>query len=521
MASAESFQPATVCRERVAQVRRQPNATACLLVNGTKLTLSPFLAAHLTPADDISFPVLASSLTAATELYVARNSVSGPTRDLYQAPIGYVTQPKKDKRDEFFVAAAVQQGNLGLSSVLIPCAALRQYFYRIQPRKPTTDRRTLYQILRISASASPAELRVAFKLRQLELQAERAPQSEQVLLERAFNILATPELRASYDTVLSDPEAPALFPYGGFGSLLTSGERSRDGKTFFAHRILAFLPERHQRRFRAPLRRCVFYDDRALYHDVRRKLEMWVDHAVLHKVWDATWNQWKHLLETKMDVSATFVESGKYRRRRGGWELVTGETALPSRLEVRLPADFEQHIDAAKRTYHRFGQFSAALDNIRQRIEYEAMERAELEKMLSALNVPGDFDVAQISWRPDYDPFFYRQLSRRARRIYLFRDEYIFDLERAVVIETPQLGNATYVFSKPRSMTSFLGHYTRVSKDDIRRNREHAAERLGFLGRVIHGNNPKHWMSEIRRRIGERTAYLVAAAGDHPRSLAQ
>ena len=57
--------------------------------------------------------------------------------------------------------------------------------------------------------------------------------------------------------------------------------------------------------------------------------------------------------------------------------------------------------------------------------------------MLSALNVPGDFEVAQISWRPDYDPFFYRQLSRRACRIYLFRDEYIFDLERAVVIETP------------------------------------------------------------------------------------
>ena len=93
------------------------------------------------------------------------------------------------------------------------------------------------------------------------------------------------------------------------------------------------------------------------------------------RVWDATWNQWKHLLETKMDVSATFVLSGKYRRCRGEWELVTWETALPSRLEVRLPADFEQHIDAAKRTYHRFGQFSAALDKIRLRIEYEAIEK--------------------------------------------------------------------------------------------------------------------------------------------------
>ena len=79
-------------------------------------------------------------------------------------------------------------------------------------------------------------------------------------------------------------------------------------------------------------------------------------------------------------------------------------------------------------------------------------------------------------------------------------------MERAVVIETPQLGNATYVFSKPRSMTSFLALYTRVSKDDIRRNRENTAERLGFLGRVIHGNNPRIWIKELKERIGENFA---------------
>jgi hypothetical protein len=52
--------------------------------------------------------------------------------------------------------------------------------------------------------------------------------------------------------------------------------------------------------------------------------------------------------------------------------------------------------------------------------------------MCAELRIPSDFDFAQISWRPDYDPFFYDQLSRRARRIYLFRSEYIFDLEKAV-----------------------------------------------------------------------------------------
>jgi hypothetical protein len=126
------------------------------------------------------------------------------------------------------------------------------------------------------------------------------------------------------------------------------------------------------------------------------------------------------------------------------------------------------------------------------------------------MRIPSDFDVAQISWRADYDPFFYRQLSRRSRVIYLFREEYIFDVERAVVVETPQLGHATYVFCKPRSMDSFLALYTKITKDDIRRNRDNAAERLGFLGRVIHGTNPKAWLKEVRQRIGEKIDFAAA-----------
>jgi hypothetical protein len=128
------------------------------------------------------------------------------------------------------------------------------------------------------------------------------------------------------------------------------------------------------------------------------------------------------------------------------------------------------------------------------------------------MRIPSDFDIAQISWRPDYDSFFYRQLSRRTRRIYLFRGEYIFDLEKAVVVETPQLGHATYVFAKPRSMEGFLALYTRITKEDIRRNRDNAGERLGFLGRVIHGTNPRAWLKEMRQRLGEKIDFASAVA---------
>src|SRR5207244_2196190 len=88
-------------------------------------------------------------------------------------------------------------------------------------------------------------------------------------------------------------------------------------------------------------------------------------------------------------------------------------------------------------TYSLFGRYSRALDQIRLCLEHKAIERKDLVRMCSELRIPGDFDIAQISWRPDYDPFFYRELSRHARRTYLFRDEYIFEVEKAVVIETP------------------------------------------------------------------------------------
>jgi len=124
--------------------------------------------------------------------------------------------------------------------------------------------------------------------------------------------------------------------------------------------------------------------------------------------------------------------------------------------------------------------------------------------MCSELGIPGDFDVAQISWCPDYDSFFYRQVSRLARRTYLFRAEYIFEMEKGVVAETPQFGHATYVFTKPRDMDNFLARYTKITKDNIRGNQENVAERLGFVGRIVHGTNPILWLNDIREYLGER-----------------
>jgi hypothetical protein len=158
----------------------------------------------------------------------------------------------------------------------------------------------------------------------------------------------------------------------------------------------------------------------------------------------------------------------------------------------------------ARAMYCRFGQYSRGLDQIRLCLEHKAIERRDLERICSELGIPREFDVAQISWRPDYDPFFYRELSRCARRVCLFRGEYIFEVEKALVVETPQLGHASYIFAKPRSVESFLALYTKISKEHIRRNRDSVGERLGFLGRVVHGTNPRAWLNEMCQRLGEK-----------------
>ena len=165
--------------------------------------------------------------------------------------------------------------------------------------------------LRVQRSASPRELRLAFKLRSLELEAARAAHGELRNLERAFNMLMQPDLRACYDALLDDADAPALFPYGGFGSLTVGGELARGGQTFFAQRIVSFLPETSRRRFRAHLRRLDFLHEHALYRDSRRKLEVLLDPVLLPIAWDATWCQWKHLVGAKIGIDCTVVADRK------------------------------------------------------------------------------------------------------------------------------------------------------------------------------------------------------------------
>lgn len=250
-------------------------AAECILSQGAPVIVPDFLAADLGSGDEIEIPLGPNQ--AGVEIHVRKNPSSRRMREFYQASIGCVTQPKEDKRKELFVAAEVIGSRLGIATIYLPCHVPRDYFYVGDRQREWGKQPTLYEIVRIPQEADPAQLRLSFRVRQLELQKEGAPQGAHKALERAYNILAQPELRACYDALLKDPDSPVLFPYGGFGSILVAGDRPRDSKTFFATRLLAFRPEMRQRRFHAPLRKFEFYTNSALYRDARRKLEVLVD----------------------------------------------------------------------------------------------------------------------------------------------------------------------------------------------------------------------------------------------------
>ena len=491
----------TVClngqAEVVAGKHELPDAVEITFASRRELRVSHFLAGQIGIGDEIRFSLpYEGQAPAAPELLIKQ----GAGASLYQVLIGYATKPKSDKFHHHYVQVEISGGGLGFAGLHLTCAAIRDYFY-LSARNHHPENRTLYDVLKVPHSASPGDLRLAYKLRELELLTTNASSADRAALERAFNILSSTELRTCYDALLADPRSPVPFPFSGFGVILVSGVPIND--RFLARRIISFIPQRKTRRFQLALGKLTYYPDRAVYRDSRAKLEMTCDPTLMPIGFTPDWNRWKYLLGAKVDIEAQFVKTGKYYRRGSHWKLATWETALPSRIQVSLPKDLEDTLNTAQRTHHRFGQYADWVRKIRERIEQSPIERRELEQLALKEGIPADFDVAQINWKADYDPFYYRHLCQRAKRLYLFRDEYIFLTQNAVVVETPHAGHATYIFSAPNQMESFLHTYMRTSKQAIRDNQENCADRLGYLGRIVHGKDQKTWCHELHNWLGE------------------
>jgi curved DNA-binding protein CbpA len=493
--------PATQTLARVLELKPQDSKLACTTADGREFVLTRLVGANVRIGDEVAVADSRGAATANTEVYIHKPSARAA--DVYQIKAGYAALPKQDKREESFVRVQVRDGQFGIDAVHIPCPVIRDYFFAVNrgvfwPKQPT-----FYYLLRLPRDVTFKELRLAYRLRRMELQKENVPKTDFATLERAYNMLADPNIRAQYDSVLRDAATPVAFPYSGFGSLIVRGERSADSGVFFANQILAFLPERRHRTVPVPLRKLDYFEDYAILRDHSRKIEVLVDHQLLPLRWDPTWSRWRQLISATVEISADFVRTGRYRKRAGEWKLIESETALPSTAELTAPDSLEEEILKARTAHTRFGKYWKQIDRLRTHVQAIPTERDELRRLCWNEGLPGDFDVAQINWRPDYDSYYHEHLNRRARTMYVFRDEYIFDLEKSVVVEVPQAGHATYVFSKPPDVKHWVWQYAKTTRQDIRHNHGNIAEFLGFQGRIVHGKNKSEWLRELRMRTGE------------------
>jgi hypothetical protein len=434
---------------------------------------------------------------------------SSPPLSLLYTPIGYVAQPKQSKGGTGILARVeMPKSSQDLTALFLSAEAIGRYFYALDQGKAPNR---LYTILGVPETATPADLRTAWRLRQVEFALRTTNPVERVWSERAFNILSHPDLRNCYETLRRDEDAPPVFPYGGFGSILVEGKLSANGEAFFADRILAYKPEMRSQRASLLLRQCEFFPDRVVCHDRRRKLEVWLDSILLPGIdWDLTWNNWKHWLRSRMDVDATFVRAGKYRLRGGEWILRTWLTALPSRLRVTVPEGIAADVERAKAIHGLLGEHAEVVARIRGEVQEQPVEHVQIQDWFNRLGTSSHLRPQHVTWRPDYEPYYFEQLKRLSTTWFLVREEYLFVWPSVLIAEIPRLGHATYVFQKPKDVPGFMRRYSCATREDIRRNRDNVATELGFIGRIVRGRKKKRWLNDVLKVAGEKADYVEA-----------
>ena len=462
--------------------------------------LPAFLRRHIRADDQVL-------VSRSDEALVLVRSTSGRRRDLLHARIGPVTRPKRQAQgDGWIVRASIEVAN-GLNSVCLSGDSVVRYFY--QPHG-SSGGDNLYSVLRAEPYASTSDLRLAWRLHGVS-SAVTNDNSHRGQAERAFNVLANPDVRPRYDAFLTDPDFMLPFPYGGCGQVLVSGNLSKDESTFFADSILAFKPQMQSKKVKVLLRQCEFLPDRVTLLDSRRKLEIWLDSGLLNGLAsDATWNRWKQWLRSRLDVHATFVRSSKYRFVNGEWTIKTWWTALPARISVAVPAALHEDIARAQAIHELLGRHAEILSRLREQVSRQPVEVSVVQGWLDQLGASTHLRPEYITWQPDYEESYFAQLRKRARTWFLFREEYLFVLPHAIVLETPSPGHASYIFALPENVESFLRRYSAVSRNHIRQNKANVAAELGFIGRVVRGTKRKRWLTDLLKLAGEQANYLDA-----------
>jgi hypothetical protein len=410
------------------------------------------------------------------------------------ARIGQVAQPRqRTDSSDWFIKAEVG-GKSELKSIILSVDAIKQHFY---PGSGSDGSLPLYGILSTDENSNLAGLRLAWRVKTVGacLSGDGGLKAK---AERAFNLLANPEIRAAYDTFLLYDPVPLPFPYNASGDCVVAGRLSADGTTFFADSILAYKPNVQRRRIEVLLRQCEFLPDRITFKDSKRKVEIWLDAGLLEGMkWDSTWNHWKQWLHSRIAIQSDFVESPRVHFEDGERIVTSWWIALPSRITVAMPASLSHDIERARKFHDFLGRHAEILGKVREQVAREPVEAGTVQFWFDELGADPELRPEAATWQPDYDEYYFDHLRQRARAWFLFRDEYLFVLPSAVVSEIPKAGHASYIFVEPADLDRFLRLYSGVARNDIRLNKANVATELGFVGRVLRGIKKQRWLADV------------------------
>jgi hypothetical protein len=185
---------------RVREIRHWDRATSVLNDTGATIVLPRLVGAQVRNGDELIVAQQAQSGPGRSEILIRKPSLK--RSDIYQARTGYAAQPKPDRRGEIFVRAKVIETNLGVAAIHIPCHVIRDYFFAANRDLPWSSQEPLYRFLRLTRDASFEELRLGFRIRQMELKQAHASKADAAALDRVYNRLADPYLRAAYNELL-------------------------------------------------------------------------------------------------------------------------------------------------------------------------------------------------------------------------------------------------------------------------------------------------------------------------------
>lgn len=443
------------------------------------------------------------SIVGAAAFLFRRDAPGRRPVDMLYAPMANARAPQRSSRGEWLVRADLPDCRQPPSTLYLEGDSVVRYFYTAGGGASS-----LYDLLGCSPGASLADLRFAWRVRSLELQSTAVSAVDAAKAERAFNLLADADLRQCYDNLRIDPDAPPLFPYGGFGAILVEGSLSADRTALFGSRILAFRPTIQRRRLSVLLRRCEFTEDKILLHDARRHCLASIDRNLLPDLrWDPTWNSWRHWLRSRLELEGAFAKTAPPVSTNGADRGRDWHVALPSRSVVRAPEGLSADVEMARSIHELLGEHADLVAKARRIIEREPVEHTEVQRWIDKCGASSSLKPEHITWKNAFDPYYFSQLKERAITWFLFRNEFLFFLEKAVVAEIPEPGCATYLFAKPDSASDFLELYTQSGRDEIRRNSANVAAGLGFVGRVIHGRRKAHWLSCLLTLVDAKQSF--------------